>query len=91
MNCGDTFARLSGLNRSVEKPIVRTSPSKLRRTIRAKLVLDRDGKRHVVKREYYAWRRELKDGKQEQLYSATRQKRKTFGERDATTTGCEDP
>ena len=50
---------------------------KLQRTIHAKLVLDRDGKREAVKREYYAWQRELQ-GCDERLYSATKQQAKRF-------------
>jgi putative transposase len=45
---------------------------KLQRTIHAKLLLDRRGKRKVVEREYEAWQRELQ-GNNEQLYSATKQ------------------
>jgi putative transposase len=67
--------------RSVEKAIVSKSPLKLQRTIRAKLVLDRDGKRGVIKREYYAWQGELKGGDQQQLYSATKQQAERFKRR----------
>ena len=48
------------------------SPVKLQRTIHAKLVLDREGKREAVEREYDAWQRQLR-GSNEQLYSATKQ------------------
>ena len=45
---------------------------KLQRTIHAKLILDREGKRQAVEREYDAWQRQL-HGNDEQLYSATKQ------------------
>ena len=45
---------------------------KLRRTIHAKLVLDRQGKREAVEHEYWAWQHQLQ-GSNEQLYSATKQ------------------
>jgi len=45
---------------------------KLQRTIHAKLILDRKGKREAIKREYYAWQRQLR-GSNEELYSATKQ------------------
>ena len=50
---------------------------KLQRTIHAKLVLDREGKRDAVEREYHAWQRQLR-GKNEQLYSATKQQAERF-------------
>ena len=53
---------------------------KLQRTIHAKLVLDREGKREAVEREYYAWQRQL-GGKDEQLYSATKQQAERFKQR----------
>ena len=65
--------------RSAEK---RSGPAslKLQRTIRAKLVLDREGKREAVEREYHAWQRELK-GSDELLYSATKQQAERFKQR----------
>ena len=53
---------------------------KLQRTIHAKLILDRDGKRGAVKREYQAWQRELRGGN-ELLYSATKQQAGRFRRR----------
>ena len=50
---------------------------KLQRTIHAKLVLDRKGKREAVEREYDAWQRQLR-GSNEQLYSATKQQAERF-------------
>ena len=50
---------------------------KLNRTIHAKLILDRKGKREAVEREYDAWQRELR-GSNEQLYSATKQQAERF-------------
>jgi len=44
----------------------------LHRTIHAKLLLDRKGKREAVEREYSAWQRQLQ-GRNDRLYSATRQ------------------
>jgi putative transposase len=45
---------------------------KLQRTIHAKLILDREGKRQAVEREYDAWQHQLQ-GTNQQLYSATKQ------------------
>jgi len=56
---------------------VSASLLKLRRTIHAKLVLDRRGKREAVAREYNAWQRELQ-GSEERLYSATKQQAERF-------------
>jgi len=53
---------------------------KLQRTIHAKLVLDREGKREAVEREYHAWQRQLR-GSNEQLYSATKQQAERFKQR----------
>ena len=53
---------------------------KLQRTIHAKLVLDRKGKREAVEREYDAWQRQLR-GSNEQLYSATKQQAERFKQR----------
>jgi putative transposase len=53
---------------------------KLQRTVHAKLVLDRKGKREAVVREYWAWQRELKGG-DELLYSATKQQAERFKRR----------
>jgi putative transposase len=53
---------------------------KLHRTIHAKLILDREGKRESVEREYYAWQRQLQ-GSNEQLYSATKQQAERFKQR----------
>ncbi len=52
----------------------------LKRTIHAKLILDRKNKREVVEREYAAWQRQLR-GNNEQLYSATRQQAERFKRR----------
>jgi len=52
----------------------------LQRTVHAKLILDRDGKQEAVKREYYAWQRELQ-GYDEHLYSATKQQAERFKQR----------
>ncbi len=59
---------------------VSVSLIKLRRTIHAKLVLDRKGKRKAVEREYFAWQRQLQ-GRNEQLYSATKQQADRFKRR----------
>ncbi|MGA3298406.1 MAG: transposase [Candidatus Bathyarchaeia archaeon] len=53
---------------------------KLKRTIHAKLILDRKGKREAVEREYDAWQRQLR-GNNEQLYSATKQQAERFKRR----------
>jgi IS605 OrfB family transposase len=53
---------------------------KLKRTIHAKLVLDRGGKREAVEREYWAWQRQL-GGKDETLYSAAKQQAQRFRRR----------
>ncbi|MGA3296763.1 MAG: transposase [Candidatus Bathyarchaeia archaeon] len=53
---------------------------KLHRTIHAKLILDREGKREAVEREYYAWQRQL-NGKDEVLYSASKQQAERFKQR----------
>jgi putative transposase len=53
---------------------------KLKRTIHAKLILDRKGKREAVEREYDAWQRQLR-GNNEQLYSATKQQAERFKQR----------
>ena len=53
---------------------------KLRRTIHAKLVLDRQGKREAVEHEYWAWQRQLQ-GSNEQLHSATKQQAERFRRR----------
>lgn len=53
---------------------------KLQRTIHAKLVLDRKGKLHAIEREYWAWQRQLQ-GKDELLYSATKQQADRFKQR----------
>ena len=53
---------------------------KLQRTIHAKLVLDREGKREAVEREYHAWQHQLQ-GSNEQLYSATKQQAERFKQR----------
>jgi len=52
----------------------------LKRTIHAKLILDRKGKREAVEREYDAWQRQLQ-GSNEQLYSATKQQAERFKQR----------
>jgi putative transposase len=59
---------------------VSVSLVKLQRTIHAKLVLDREGKREAIEREYHAWQRQLR-GKDEQLYSATKQQAERFKRR----------
>jgi putative transposase len=53
---------------------------KLQRTVHAKLILDREGKREAVEREYWAWQRELK-GEGALLYSATKQQAERFKQR----------
>ena len=53
---------------------------KLRRTIHAKLILDRRGKRDSIEREYDAWQRQLQ-GSNEKLYSATKQQAERFKRR----------
>jgi putative transposase len=53
---------------------------KLKRTIHAKLVLDRKGKREAIEREYDAWQHQLQ-GRNEQLYSATKQQAERFKQR----------
>jgi len=53
---------------------------KLQRTIHAKLVLDRSRKRETIEHEYNAWQRELQ-GRNEQLYSATKQQAERFKQR----------
>jgi putative transposase len=53
---------------------------KLKRTIHAKLILDRKGKREAIEREYWAWQRQL-HGNDEQLYSATKQQAERFKRR----------
>ena len=53
---------------------------KVRRTVHAKLLLDRKGKREAVEREYWAWQRELHGG-DEELYSATKQQADRFKRR----------
>ena len=53
---------------------------KLRRTIHAKLVLDRRGKREAIKREYENWQRQLR-GDDARLYSATEQQANRFKQR----------
>jgi len=53
---------------------------KLQRTIHAKLVLDRQGKREAIAREYIAWQRQLQ-GANAQLYSATKQQAERFKRR----------
>jgi len=60
--------------------LVGVSLVKLQRTIHAKLVLDREGKREAVEREYWAWQRQLR-GNNEQLYSATKQQAERFKQR----------
>jgi len=52
----------------------------LKRTIHAKLILDRKGKRENIEREYDAWKRELQGG-DERLYSATKQQAERFKRR----------
>jgi len=54
---------------------------KLHRTIHAKLVLDRKGKREAIAREYWAWQWQLQDPSGERLYSATRQQADRFRRR----------
>jgi putative transposase len=49
-----------------------TARKRLKRTIHAKLVLDREGKREAIEREYHALQRQLR-GSNGQLYSATKQ------------------
>jgi hypothetical protein len=56
------------------------APLKLQRTVHAKLVLDRKSKRETIEREYNAWQRELQ-GRNEQLYSATKQQAERFKQR----------
>jgi len=53
---------------------------KLQRTIHARLVLDRKGKRVAIEREYSAWQRQL-HGNDDQLYSATKQQAERFKQR----------
>jgi putative transposase len=53
---------------------------KLRRTIHAKLILDRRGKRESIEREYENWQRQLQ-GSNEKLYSATKQQAERFKRR----------
>ena len=53
---------------------------KLKRTIHAKLILDRKDKRETVEHEYDAWQRQLQ-GSNEQLYSATKQQAERFKRR----------
>ena len=53
---------------------------KLQRTIHAKLILDRRGKRESIEREYENWQRELQ-GSNEKLYSATKQQAERFKRR----------
>jgi putative transposase len=52
----------------------------LKRTIHAKLILDRKGKREAVEHEYDAWQHQLQ-GSNEQLYSATKQQAERFKRR----------
>lgn len=59
---------------------VSVSLIKLQRTIHAKLILDREGKREAVEHEYNAWQRQLR-GSNEQLYSATKQQAERFKRR----------
>jgi len=54
---------------------------KLRRTIHAKLVLDRKHKHGAVEREYFAWQRQLQGSSEERLYSATKQQADRFRQR----------
>jgi hypothetical protein len=54
---------------------------KLQRTIHAKLVLDRKGKREAIAREYWTWQRLLRGLGGQRLYSATRQKADRFRRR----------
>jgi hypothetical protein len=54
---------------------------KLQRTIHAKLVLDRKGKREAIAREYWTWQRLLQGLGGQRLYSATRQKADRFRRR----------
>jgi len=60
--------------------LVGASLLKLQRTIHTKLVLDRKGKREAIKREHWAWQRQLQ-GNDEQLYSATKQQAERFRHR----------
>ena len=66
--------------RSAEKRSGPVASLKLQRTIHAKLVLDREGKREAIEREYQAWQRELR-GDDELLYSATKQQAGRFRRR----------
>jgi putative transposase len=59
---------------------VSVSLLKLRRTIHAKLILDRRGKRESIEREYENWQRQLQ-GSNEKLYSATKQQAERFKRR----------
>jgi putative transposase len=59
----------------------RVAPLKLQRTIHAKLVLDRKGKREVIAREYWAWQHQLQGFSGEELYSATKQQADRFRQR----------
>jgi putative transposase len=59
---------------------VSVSLLKLQRTIHAKLILDRCGKREAIEREYLAWQRQLR-GEDEDLYSATKQQADRFKQR----------
>jgi len=52
----------------------------LQRTIHAKLILDRKGKREAIAREYWAWQCQLQ-GSDECLYSATKQQAERFKQR----------
>jgi len=52
----------------------------LQRTVHAKLVLDRKSKREAIEHEYNAWQRELQ-GRNERLYSATKQQAERFKQR----------
>jgi putative transposase len=54
---------------------------KLQRTIHAKLVLDRKGKRDAIAHEYWAWQRQLQGLGEEELYSATKQQADRFRRR----------
>ena len=54
---------------------------KLQRTVHAKLVLDRKGKREAIAREYWTWQRQLQGLGGERLYSATRQQADRFRRR----------
>ncbi len=76
----NSFIHLQPLNTASRVMRVSVSLLKLRRTIHAKLILDRRGKRESIQREYENWQRQLQ-GSNEELYSATKQQAERFKQR----------